>query len=41
MTRLGAQGRVSMFDEFNEPFTGRLLITGNTTARAGTYELNW
>ncbi|WP_320069119.1 glycosyl hydrolase family 28-related protein [Micromonospora sp. RTGN7] len=24
-----------------EPFTGRLLITGNTTVRAGTYELNW
>ncbi|MEH1100789.1 glycosyl hydrolase family 28-related protein [Micromonospora sp. CPCC 205561] len=24
-----------------EPFTGRLLVTGNTTARAGTYELNW
>ncbi|MEU2663623.1 glycosyl hydrolase family 28-related protein [Micromonospora sp. NPDC007220] len=24
-----------------QPFTGRLLITGNTTARAGTYELNW
>ncbi|MFI6734850.1 glycosyl hydrolase family 28-related protein [Nonomuraea sp. NPDC050451] len=24
-----------------EPFTGRLLITGNTTVRSGTYELNW
>ncbi|MBF5031740.1 MULTISPECIES: glycosyl hydrolase family 28-related protein [unclassified Micromonospora] len=24
-----------------EPFTGRLLITGNTTVRAGTYDLNW
>ncbi|MEV4392618.1 glycosyl hydrolase family 28-related protein [Nonomuraea sp. NPDC049607] len=24
-----------------EPFTGRLDITGNTTVRAGTYELNW
>ncbi|GLW07060.1 mycodextranase [Microtetraspora sp. NBRC 13810] len=24
-----------------EPFSGRLRITGNTTARAGTYELNW
>ncbi|MFI1194905.1 glycosyl hydrolase family 28-related protein [Micromonospora sp. NPDC020750] len=24
-----------------EAFTGRLLVTGNTTARAGTYELNW
>ncbi|MFI9571832.1 glycosyl hydrolase family 28-related protein [Microbispora rosea] len=24
-----------------EPFAGRLRITGNTTARAGTYELNW
>ncbi|MER7459856.1 glycosyl hydrolase family 28-related protein [Micromonospora sp. NPDC126480] len=24
-----------------EPFTGHLLITGNTTVRAGTYELNW
>ncbi|MEV4757043.1 glycosyl hydrolase family 28-related protein [Micromonospora sp. NPDC049559] len=24
-----------------EPFTGRLLITNNTTVRAGTYELNW
>ncbi|MFJ6200087.1 glycosyl hydrolase family 28-related protein [Micromonospora sp. NPDC092111] len=24
-----------------EPFTGHLRITGNTTARAGTYELNW
>ncbi|MEU6076377.1 glycosyl hydrolase family 28-related protein [Micromonospora sp. NPDC047074] len=24
-----------------QPFTGRLLVTGNTTARAGTYELNW
>ncbi|MER7889875.1 glycosyl hydrolase family 28-related protein [Micromonospora sp. NPDC094482] len=24
-----------------EPFTGHLWITGNTTARAGTYELNW
>ena len=24
-----------------EPFTGRLRITGNTTVRAGTYELNW
>jgi len=25
----------------SEPFTGKLLITGNTTVRAGTYELNW
>ncbi|MEV1328079.1 glycosyl hydrolase family 28-related protein [Micromonospora costi] len=24
-----------------EPFTGHLRITGNTTARAGTWELNW
>ncbi|GHJ54795.1 mycodextranase [Nonomuraea sp. TT08I-71] len=24
-----------------EPFTGQLRITGNTTVRAGTYELNW
>ncbi|WP_328855784.1 right-handed parallel beta-helix repeat-containing protein [Microbispora hainanensis] len=24
-----------------EPFTGRLRINGNTTVRAGTYELNW
>ncbi|MEU4693079.1 glycosyl hydrolase family 28-related protein [Actinoplanes sp. NPDC023714] len=24
-----------------EPFTGRLRFTGNTTVRAGTYELNW
>ncbi|MFF0879713.1 glycosyl hydrolase family 28-related protein [Micromonospora aurantiaca (nom. illeg.)] len=24
-----------------EPFTGRLWITGNTTVRAGTYDLNW
>ena len=24
-----------------EPFTGRLRITGNTTVRAGTYDLNW
>ncbi|WP_091657496.1 glycosyl hydrolase family 28-related protein [Micromonospora auratinigra] len=24
-----------------EPFTGRIRITGNTTVRAGTYELNW
>nr|WP_230416479.1 glycosyl hydrolase family 28-related protein [Micromonospora tarapacensis] len=24
-----------------EPFTGHLRITSNTTARAGTYELNW
>ena len=24
-----------------EAFTGRLLITNNTTVRAGTYELNW
>ncbi len=24
-----------------EPFTGALRITGNTTVRAGTYELNW
>ncbi|MFC4016466.1 glycosyl hydrolase family 28-related protein [Micromonospora sp. GCM10011542] len=24
-----------------QPFTGHLRITGNTTARAGTYELNW
>ncbi|MEU7990960.1 glycosyl hydrolase family 28-related protein [Streptosporangium canum] len=24
-----------------EAFTGHLRITGNTTARAGTYELNW
>ncbi len=24
-----------------EPFTGHLRITNNTTARAGTYELNW
>ncbi|WP_250002465.1 glycosyl hydrolase family 28-related protein [Actinoplanes sp. M2I2] len=24
-----------------EPFTGTLKITGNTTVRAGTYELNW
>ncbi|MFG1827065.1 glycosyl hydrolase family 28-related protein [Microbispora bryophytorum] len=24
-----------------EPFAGRLRITGNTTARAGTFELNW
>ncbi|MER6507416.1 glycosyl hydrolase family 28-related protein [Nonomuraea sp. NPDC001636] len=24
-----------------EPFAGRLDITGNTTVRAGTYELNW
>ncbi|MDP9866405.1 MULTISPECIES: glycosyl hydrolase family 28-related protein [Streptosporangium] len=24
-----------------EPFTGKLRITGNTTVRAGTYELNW
>ncbi|MEV4326653.1 glycosyl hydrolase family 28-related protein [Microbispora rosea] len=24
-----------------EPFAARLRITGNTTARAGTYELNW
>ncbi|MET7336869.1 glycosyl hydrolase family 28-related protein [Nonomuraea sp. NPDC005650] len=24
-----------------EPFTGRLLINGNTTVRSGTYELNW
>ncbi|MEU4716431.1 glycosyl hydrolase family 28-related protein [Micromonospora purpureochromogenes] len=24
-----------------EPFTGHLWITENTTARAGTYELNW
>ncbi|WP_182909274.1 glycosyl hydrolase family 28-related protein [Microbispora sp. H13382] len=24
-----------------EPFTGRLRITGNTTVRAGTFELNW
>ncbi|MFI7606552.1 glycosyl hydrolase family 28-related protein [Micromonospora sp. NPDC049366] len=24
-----------------EPFAGHLWITGNTTARAGTYELNW
>ncbi|WP_327268888.1 right-handed parallel beta-helix repeat-containing protein [Streptomyces sp. NBC_01218] len=25
----------------SEPFTGHLRITGNTTVRAGTYELNW
>ncbi|WNI17446.1 glycosyl hydrolase family 28-related protein [Actinacidiphila sp. ITFR-21] len=25
----------------SEAFTGHLWITGNTTARAGTYELNW
>jgi hypothetical protein len=25
----------------SEPFTGHLWITGNTTVRAGTYELNW
>ncbi|MFE2426129.1 glycosyl hydrolase family 28-related protein [Streptomyces sp. NPDC059373] len=25
----------------SEPFTGHLSITGNTTVRAGTYELNW
>ncbi|GGO14624.1 hypothetical protein GCM10010116_29520 [Microbispora rosea subsp. aerata] len=24
-----------------EPFAGKLRITGNTTVRAGTYELNW
>ncbi|GAA1703783.1 glycosyl hydrolase family 28-related protein [Nonomuraea bangladeshensis] len=24
-----------------EPFEGRLTISGNTTVRAGTYELNW
>ncbi|MFJ7204116.1 glycosyl hydrolase family 28-related protein [Streptomyces sp. NPDC098789] len=24
-----------------EPFTGELRISGNTTVRAGTYELNW
>ncbi|MFG1967788.1 glycosyl hydrolase family 28-related protein [Nonomuraea fuscirosea] len=24
-----------------EPFTGRLDVTGNTTVRSGTYELNW
>jgi hypothetical protein len=24
-----------------EPFTGRLTLAGNTTVRAGTYELNW
>jgi len=24
-----------------QPFTGHLWITGNTTVRAGTYELNW
>ncbi|WP_104112442.1 glycosyl hydrolase family 28-related protein [Micromonospora chalcea] len=24
-----------------EPFTGRLRIAGNTTVRAGTYDLNW
>jgi hypothetical protein len=24
-----------------EPFTGHLWFTGNTTVRAGTYELNW
>ncbi|AEV81527.1 mycodextranase [Actinoplanes sp. SE50] len=24
-----------------EPFTGHLWITGNTTVRAGTYDLNW
>lgn len=24
-----------------EPFTGALRISGNTTVRAGTYELNW
>ncbi|WP_327044312.1 right-handed parallel beta-helix repeat-containing protein [Microbispora sp. NBC_01189] len=24
-----------------EPFAGKLRITGNTTARAGTFELNW
>lgn len=24
-----------------EPFTGKLRITGNTTVRAGTFELNW
>lgn len=24
-----------------EPFTGQLWITGNTTVRAGTYDLNW
>ncbi|MEU9828817.1 glycosyl hydrolase family 28-related protein [Micromonospora chersina] len=24
-----------------EPFTGQLRITGNTTVRAGTYDLNW
>ncbi|MEN3536077.1 glycosyl hydrolase family 28-related protein [Microbispora sp. ZYX-F-249] len=24
-----------------EPFAGRLRITGNTTVRAGTFELNW
>ncbi|GGN46739.1 hypothetical protein FHR83_008647 [Actinoplanes campanulatus] len=24
-----------------EPFTGHLRFTGNTTVRAGTYELNW
>lgn len=24
-----------------EPFTGKLNLTGNTTVRAGTYELNW
>ncbi|MEU8177556.1 glycosyl hydrolase family 28-related protein [Microbispora hainanensis] len=24
-----------------EPFTGKLRINGNTTVRAGTYELNW
>ncbi|MEU7879552.1 glycosyl hydrolase family 28-related protein [Microbispora bryophytorum] len=24
-----------------EPFAGRLRVTGNTTVRAGTYELNW
>ncbi|MFC4852445.1 glycosyl hydrolase family 28-related protein [Actinophytocola glycyrrhizae] len=24
-----------------EPFTGHVWVTGNTTVRAGTYELNW
>ncbi|MEU7915747.1 glycosyl hydrolase family 28-related protein [Microbispora bryophytorum] len=24
-----------------EPFAGKLRVTGNTTVRAGTYELNW
>ena len=41
--RPGPRGqRIQVGSRFGaEPFTGHLRITGNTTVRAGTYELNW